>query len=174
MQPYYQVLFSTHNIENTEFKHKRAYRKLEKNSALHGLVYSNHFYPNSQVQKQNGTIIQPPTIPNLIHTNTTCNHKKHGGNQTISGWKQQAEMRTARTTKQYFGMLITCSGIDEGKGKNGIPFDTFGPQTDVEKFKNNAFQCWNLIIELLLFLEWRLETVEMAEVMVYGRCNRNP
>ena len=76
IQPYYQVLFSTHNIENTEFKHKRAYRKLEKNSALHGLVCSNHFYPNSQVQKQNGTIIQPPTIPNLIHTNTTCNHKK--------------------------------------------------------------------------------------------------
>ena len=83
-------------------------------------------------------------------------------------------MQTARTTKQYFGMLITCSGIDEGKGKNGIPFDTFGPQTNVEKFKNNAFQCWNLTIKLLLVFELRLATVEMAELMVYGRCNGNP
>ena len=33
---------------------------------------------------------------------------------------------------KHFGMLVALSEIDEGKGKRGIPFNGFGPQTNVE------------------------------------------
>ena len=88
MTPYCQILFSTHSIKSPGFKHKkfrpkRAYRNLEKFSALHGLVCGKHFYPDSRVQKQNGIMMQLPIMPNsskIIYNQKTTRRKSPDGN----------------------------------------------------------------------------------------------
>ena len=95
-----------------------------------GLVSNKIFHPNSQVQKQNEIIMQLPMMPNSYllkyHIQSQENTEK------ISRWKQQEKCKRQEQMKQHFGMLVTLSRIDEEKGKHGIPFNGFGPQTNVE------------------------------------------